>query len=211
MKPHLLIFIIASSALVSGAQEPAPVRNETASPEAAASATELRISIVPVNRIKDIDKYAHTSGRLNGMVKVDFEVHLLNASKKPVNLHDEWNSWGYYNLKFEIGDRFGTRYWVTKKPWVWYRNFETSTEVKPGETMIIPVTLTDEIWGGLQPVRDADKVDNFMCFIRAIYEQYPQMAGPKIDDSNKVSLWQGTSSSPPYEIAKILTDWKFRK
>ena len=200
MKLHLLLpfVIIASIAHVAGQElTPSSVR------EPIANSTALLLNIVPVNRVKDIESYTLHMQHLSGMVKVDFEIHLLNNSKKAISLHDEWNSYGYYNLKFEISDRNDTKYWITKKSAVWYRNFETSTELKPGEKVVIPVALTDDVWSGLQPVRDGVRP---ILFIRALYEQYPEMVRSK-----DTSLWKGSLSSLVYDVAKILPDLGLHK
>lgn len=133
--------------------------------------------------------------------QADCLVVVKNISKKPLALYEEWNSWGYYNLKFVFaGD--SNEYVVTKKPGVWYRNFESCQILEPGESLTIPVAFADHIWSGLEPVR---KNARQIKTIRALFEQH----NPKETVVTPKVLWQGSISSKCYSARELLPGWGF--
>ncbi len=135
-------------------------------------------------------------------VQVDLIVEIRNTSARELRLFEEWNSWGYCNLKFVFEDGYH-EYWVTKQPGLWYRNFSSFHTLHPGESFQIPVAFADHIWSGLDRVRsNASQITSF----RALYEQYQS---PLFGHAE--ALWRGTVSSRFYSAAKLLSRFGFRK
>lgn len=133
--------------------------------------------------------------------QVDLIVEVQNTSARELRLSEEWNSWGYCNLKFVFENGFH-EYWVTKQPRLWYRNFSSFHTLKPGESFQIPVAFADHIWSGLDQVRtNASEISA----VRAVYEQYNSAFGPPED------YWHGSQSSRYYPAAELLPRFGFRK
>jgi hypothetical protein len=130
-------------------------------------------------------------------------VNIKNISDKELFLFQEWNSWGYYNLKFVFYDGFH-EYWVTKKEGLWYRNFPSWNILKPGEFFNIPVALTTQIWNGIETTKDNSKK---IVSIRALYEQH--ITG-KIGVFGRDDEWQGSVSSKYYSASAVLPDFRFK-
>jgi len=126
---------------------------------------------------------------------VDLVVKVTNTSTQELKLFEEWNSWGYYNLKIVFGDGFH-EYWVTKQPGVWYRNFSSFHTLASGQSFQIPVAFADHIWSGLDQVRaNSDRITS----VRAFYEQYQSPIFGRGE-----SVWRGSTSSDFYRAAEIL-------
>lgn len=129
--------------------------------------------------------------------QVDVVVKIKNTSSHEVRLFQEWNSWGYCNLKFVFDDG-GHEYWVTKRPGLWYRNFPAWDTLTPGASILIPVAFADHIWDNVDQVRsNANQIASF----RALYEQY----------NSGFSAWNGSVSSEFYPAADLLPRFGFRK
>ncbi len=132
--------------------------------------------------------------------QVDLIVEIRNISAREVRLFEEWNSWGYGNLKFVFTDGFH-EYWVTKQPGLWYRNFSSFHTLEPGESFQIPVAFADHIWSGLDQVRtNASEIGA----VRTVYEQYNVSFGPPED------YWRGSQSSRYCPAADLLPQLGFR-
>lgn len=129
-------------------------------------------------------------------------VTITNISNKELKLFQEWNSWGYYNLKLIFRDEFH-EYWVTKKEGEWYRNFPQITILKPKESFSIPVALSPAIWNGIKKVKEKSKR---IITIRALYEQYPSRTIIKCND-----VWKGSVSSKYYFASKLLPNLYLKK
>ncbi len=132
---------------------------------------------------------------------VDLIVKITNTSAQELRLFEEWNSWGYCNLKFVFENGFH-EYWVTKQPGLWYRNFPAWHTLAPGESFQIPVAFADHIWSNLDQIRtNATQISA----VRAVYEQYNVAFGPPED------YWRGSQSSRYYPAADVLPLFGFRK
>jgi hypothetical protein len=133
--------------------------------------------------------------------QVDLIVKITNTSDRKLELFEEWNSCGYYNLKFVFSDGFH-EFWVTKQPGLWYRNFPSCHTLSPGESFQIPVAFADHIWSNLDMLRtNSTQISS----IRAVYEQYYVGFGPP------ENYWHGSQSSRYYPAAVVLPRFGFRK
>ncbi len=133
--------------------------------------------------------------------QVNVIVEITNTSAQELRLFEEWNSWGYCNLKFVFGNGFH-EYWVTKQPGTWYRNFSSWHTLAPGESFQIPVAFAEHIWSGLDQVRTNA---TGITYVRALYEQYqaPMLGSAK-------GVWRGSVSSSFYPAAALLPRFGFR-
>ena len=134
--------------------------------------------------------------------QVDLIAEIRNISSHDLRLFEEWNSWGYCNLKFVFTDGFH-EFWVTKQPGLWYRNFSSFHTLAPGKSLQIPVALVGHIWTGLDVVNTNA---SHIVSVRALYEQYQT---PMFGVSKYV--WRGSVSSPLYPAAKLLPRFGFLK
>ena len=136
---------------------------------------------------------------------VSLIITIENISNKELMLFQEWNSWGYYNLKFIFYDGFH-EYWVTKRKGLWYRNFPSWNILKPKEKFNISVALNPEIWNGIGKIKENSKN---IVYVRALYEQHISsfyINGKKRDDE-----WKGSVSSKYYQASTVLPNFKFKK
>jgi hypothetical protein len=128
----------------------------------------------------------------------NFYVLLTNVSNKPVRVWQEWCSWGYYNLQFEIVEKNGTKHLVTKKPTGWTRNFPDYVELTPNESVVWGVGLWPSDWNGLSwlPTNELEPVK-----VSAIYTSMP---GDKEDDritgADRMGVWTGRATSKFYDF-----------
>lgn len=111
--------------------------------------------------------------------KNPIDVIIRNQSDSVIYFYEDWNSWGYYNIKFQIetGDSI---YNVTKTKNSWWKNFPSYHSINPNESLVFHYNLIDSAclehntkferlkgakqWKGL-PQKDYDHAK-----IRVIYE-----------------------------------------
>jgi hypothetical protein len=56
--------------------------------------------------------------------------------------YEEWNSYGYYTISFEIKDQ-DSIYSIVRPSKLWYRNFKSHLIVHPKESLVLPQSLID--------------------------------------------------------------------
>jgi len=91
--------------------------------------------------------------------------------------YEDWNTYGYYNISFEIKHK-DSIYSIVRPPKLWYRNFKSHLIVNSGESLVFPYSLIDTTcanklsesvqifedgWIGFPPISDTVE-------IRAIYQ-----------------------------------------
>ena len=197
MLKNKLIAVIACFAYSSCAHQIANVEcdlkkgvSDEGSLPADENSRELEIEIsVPQTRSK----------RNITLSKPDWHFHVLvtNTTGKPVELWEEWNSWGYYALSFEVVGPSGKRMTVKKKERGWTKNFPSVFVIDHGETVPLDVYWSEEIWEGI-PV--CEGVSNTGCAInvRAVLKMEPadevveELSGKYYDSE---ILWTGTMYS----------------
>lgn len=142
--------------------------------------------------------------------QADLMVEIKNISSRNLSFFQEWNSWGFCNLKFVFSDGFH-EYWVSKQPGIWYRNFPAWTLLAPGESFKIPVAFTERIWENVDKIKADSKM---ILYLRALYEQYPAASpflkkwpvGPEKYGSES---WEGSVSSEVYYAHELLPRFNF--
>lgn len=117
-----------------------------------------------------------------GKQATPFQVRIENVSSDQINLWRESNSWGYFNLKFQIVDKDGHTWTVRKKEIVWEKNSPSFISLEPGGKMVIDVTLDPVIWENVL-LPHTETLTNFS--MTAVYES---------ENSNAASernIWSG--------------------
>jgi len=157
---------------------------------------DLSVTLSPCKINYSIETRVVTEKMRHIRMPVDFFVVLHNNSDKIINIYDDDNSWGFECIKFILHNN-ENEYVVTKKPTIWYRNFESFISIKPHKFYRFPVVYSDVIWrfSGLNKHKKAN-------LIRVIYDQ-------PIKKTVSVALkggdlWSGIISSPYYQITNII-------
>ncbi|WBA44241.1 hypothetical protein [Hymenobacter canadensis] len=124
-----------------------------------------------------------------------FHVLLTNTSTAPINLFEEWNSFGYYGLSFEITYPDGRIVRVGKAIRGWDKNFPSTITIEPGGYYVFNVTFKPDQWEN-SPLLKRPTTRGIPCRMRAIYsieaDQY----------SRGEHAWTGkiTTAERPYII-----------
>jgi hypothetical protein len=134
----------------------------------------IRIAVPERGMVAARDKHSH------------FNVVIENVSDQPQKIVDEWNSWGYFDLRLEYTLPNGETRRMEKQDRGWDKNFLTTTTLKPGEVTVWDVALDDSVWTNL-PV---PKTGEAKVTIRAIFSQKEGVA----------DAWHGEVTSPDQEI-----------
>lgn len=127
----------------------------------------------------------------------DFFVCVRNSTTNSLRFFEEWNSWGFENLKFACHNGWH-EYWIAKRPGSWPRNFPSSQAIAPSQAFLIPVALNTNVWEGLSEAM----ADKKATHIRALYEQIvtPTNDPPFMTDQH----WNGSQSSRYYGIDQVI-------
>ncbi|MGI4821713.1 MAG: hypothetical protein ACRYFV_10940 [Janthinobacterium lividum] len=120
-----------------------------------------------------------------------FHVLLTNTSAAPVTLFEEWNSWGYYGLSFELTVADGRRLQVSRKPRGWDKNFSSTFTLAPQGSYVFEVSF-DQTWTN-SPRQAPHTGEPLVCRLRAIYSIAPTEEPLRPDPT--VHPWAGTVSS----------------
>lgn len=120
----------------------------------------------------------------------DFYVVLRNIGDKPQAIWDDWNSWGYQAVSFEITTPDGHTSHITKREQGFGKNGPSRFVIQPGESKVFCVRF-DEDWN-VQPT--IQKADNTPVTLRAIYEVRPT------PESNNNGVWVGRVESKEYHL-----------
>ncbi|MEQ1676796.1 MAG: hypothetical protein ABL876_08850 [Chitinophagaceae bacterium] len=83
---------------------------------------------------------------------------------------DDWNSWGYYNIHFEVKTSDST-YFIYKKKKDWPRNYPSFSTLFPGDSLSLSFTLScghcaDSPFSGM-----IDRTTDHPIRIKALYQQ----------------------------------------
>ena len=155
---------------------------------ASAESEPLKITIaVPSRDAKNGTEYQNH--RINLHRKgTHFHVVITNVSDKPQRIWETWNSWGWYNLTFNMLDNRGnTLYTLKKKPRGWSKNFPSFIRLNPGECFIIDVYLKRSDWE--LPFLGKKREGDFEINLKAVYEI------PQDDETKKNGIWTGKIES----------------
>lgn len=112
-----------------------------------AQKNDLEISIaVPGHDAKNATEYQNHWINLD-QEKAHFHVVITNTSNMPKRLWEMWNSWGWYNLTFEVLDNQGNLIHVLKKkPHTWDKNYSSFVRLDPSGHFVIDVYFKKSDW-----------------------------------------------------------------
>ena len=129
-----------------------------------------------------------------------FYVVITNNSNQAQNLWESWNSWGFFNLRFDILDGQGVvQDSIVKTPdTCWTMNFPSYTTLKPKQHFVIEVDLSKPEWVVARkerpytPFAQTDYATNKgQLRIHALFEI------PKDNETEKQSVWVGKIQTEP--------------
>jgi hypothetical protein len=174
-----LAVVVAAAALTAG-----PSAAPAAAADALGPGLKIRIAVPQRDAV-----VARDDGRSH------FHVVIENVSAAPQKVIDEWNSWGYFNLRFEYVTGGGERKVMEKLGRDWSKNFLTTTTLEPGEVTVWDVYLDDAVWTNL-PLAEQDR--ELKVRIRAIFQQKDGAGGGGGGDDG--NAWRGQIESPEREM-----------
>ncbi len=127
-------------------------------------------------------------------IRSHFNVVLTNNTDKPIKLWQEWCSWGYYNLSFEIIDATGKKHTLTKGDMVWTANFPDTLTIPPHKHRVIDVYFDPTPQSGvgsgwkMDSLLKAIKVNrnNRDIKMRPVFQIMPD------NDSKEHKVWTGS-------------------
>ena len=127
-----------------------------------------------------------------------FHVVIRNISSAAQRVWEDWNSWGYFALSFEISDESG-KHWIAakRKEIVFTRNFPSFETIDPGNVLVVDVYLGDDkTWAGF-PLQKGQlkKVQ-----LRATYEVRDS------PEAKEMHVWTGRIKSKAAEVTFVR--WK---
>ncbi len=134
-----------------------------------------------------------------------FHVVIHNKSEKPVKLWQEWCSWGWHNLTFEIIDADGTTTIAKKKARGWDKNFPSHTTIDANGDAVIDVFFDPELWDLSPKLRPSDAHAPQVLTMRAVYVNAAGTSdGSTSDQSDRWDMWVGTITSDklPYTLRR---------
>jgi hypothetical protein len=125
-------------------------------------------------------------------------VKLTNVSAKPLRLFEDWNSWGYYLLRFQVVLKSGKEIVLRRGSKVWTMNYAKTILVGPGESYELkPEVFGERHWPGSAKLETEGEAS-----IRAIYtspsdELLKRGLKQLRNESQREELWLGTVESAP--------------
>jgi hypothetical protein len=148
------------------------------------------LSIVPTNSSGGVGSITMAQSKAR-----DFYVVLTNVSRDPQPVWEDWNSWGYQNISFELTAADGRTFVASKRQQVFTRNFPSTFLIQPGEHQVYAIRLNKD-WEARPVVPKADKM---AITLKAIYEVTPT------PEATQYKVWTGRVESRIYKFT--LRQW----
>ena len=148
------------------------------------SVLSIQIAVAPENgRLAYMNDSSH------------FHVVLNNASAAPLRIWEDWNSWGYFALSFEISDDTGKHWTAAKRKEIDFtRNFPSFETIAPANSSVIDVYFGDgKTWDGF-PLRKGQEKTVHM---RAIFEIVES------PESKSSAVWVGRVVSNAVQVTFV--------
>ena len=123
---------------------------------------------------------------------VHFYVLITNVSHNTQRIWQDWNSWGYYTLTFELTDGKGQTTIATRPDTAWTFNSPTWWELAPGETHVFEVYFADPKQWINFPMPPVGKPQIYI--VRAVYKV------SESQESKHYSVWTGDIVSDPVRV-----------
>lgn len=119
-----------------------------------------------------------------------FHVQIKNISDTEQRLWKDWNTWGYYNLSFQVITPWDTTIARKLSPESWKGDFSDFWILPPNESVIIEIQAIGPHWKGFPiPLGRTVPVE-----IKAIYENKPDIL------AEEFGVWTGILESPPLSV-----------
>jgi hypothetical protein len=129
----------------------------------------------------------------------EFYVILTNNSRQNQPVYEDWNSWGFQTISFELTTAEGKRSVISKRN----RNFDvnrpTTFLIKPGQHQVFPIVFDDEWETNPTPQWNAE----MNVTLKAVYEvssNYGTFGDIVFPTTVKEKVWKGRIESPSYGI-----------
>jgi hypothetical protein len=154
-------------------------------PVVPASGLVVRLSLVEEGRI-------YMKRKEWPALRVVFE----NTSTQPLGVIDEWNSMGWFNLKFKYTMSDGIPRVMERKYGAWLRNYLTVTKLRPGEVLVRDIYFEDDGWEGVPTVTQNTPVTIQAVFIQdgtSGIDRRPDAA--ELDRQKAAGVWIGQVES----------------
>jgi hypothetical protein len=125
----------------------------------------------------------------------EFYIVLTNVSKQPQSVWEDWNSWGYQAISFELVTEDGKKYIISRAPEGFDKNFPSTYTVAPGEHQVFAIRL--DKWWETHP--SLPKISEIPVTLKAIYEVSPT------PEAAQFRVWTGHLESHNYNFT--LRQW----
>ncbi len=112
------------------------------------------------------------------------------ASPETQAVWEDWNSWGYQNVSFELVTENGKKVLLSKRQAEFTTNFPSTFLIEPRENQVYDIRL-DEEWKA-QPT--LAKSDEMAITLKAIYEV------PPTPEAAEYKVWTGRVESRSYKF-----------
>jgi hypothetical protein len=120
----------------------------------------------------------------------EFYVVLTNASHTSKSVWDDWNSWGYQVMSFEVTTPDGRKSVISKRPQGFGKNGPSTFVIPPGEHQVYSIRLDDE-WE-VHPALPSN--DEMPVSVQAVYDV---QSSP---EAAKYKVWVGRIESKKYQL-----------
>ena len=125
----------------------------------------------------------------------EFFVVLTNISTKPQPIFEDWNSWGYQTISFELTTSRGKKVLLSRRQQDFTKNGASTFIVQPREHQVFAIRLGQ--WWETKPA--LRKVNDMPITLKVIYEVSPS------PEAITLGVWTGRLESHQYKV--ILRQW----
>jgi hypothetical protein len=125
----------------------------------------------------------------------DFYVVLTNVSQDSQTVWEDWNSWGYQNLSFELTTADGRKFVTSKRQQDFTVNIPSTFLIQPGEHQVYAIRF-DKEWE-TRPALPGAK--DMPITLKAIYKVSPT------PEAKQYKVWMGSLESRIYKFT--LRQW----
>ena len=130
-----------------------------------------------------------------------FHVVLTNQSDSNIRLWEEGNSWGYFNLTFDIVDSKGKSVGtIQKMSRIWTMNVPSHLELAPNQHHVIDVDLLNFQWNvPIEPSDDGEAPPDYRLVARYSTNEGAESLGN--------AVWTGAIQSNPVDVKLEIGSW----
>lgn len=155
---------------------------------------DFLLTIIPMNYPSDY--WANSSVSLYFPERQYFHVLLTNKTDRSIKIWEEWNSWGFTGLSFEITYPDGRKVISQKRSHGWDKNYPSWIKIPPDRHYIFEVNFENDttLWHYWTNSVLNEKGDFTICKLKAVYEIRESL------DSRKENIWTGRIESEEEEI-----------